>query len=1297
LRNHIDRFIVNKEYIASFEDITPCDRAGTTRRVAQGDVPMHGSRIAQLALSVGLICAAVWSFAQTGQNPGGQQTPVVRATTRMVVVNVVVHDKQGVPISGLTRDDFTVLDGGQKQLISSFSAESRRTVHGLLQPLPLNTFSNHVNREGGVPASVAVILLDGLNTPFEYLPRARQQLTKFLSQLQPGDRVALYVLGRQLRVVQDFTSDPAPLLEALRHEAVTLGAVPSADGLNPDQTPASKPSGLSGPAAEAATRFESSMADWTIAGPDLHRDLYTCEVIAAIANHLTGLPGRKSLIWVTGGVPVLATLSTNVIPRPPDPRLEESYARMVRALNDADVAIYPVDARGLFVDPHFTAANPGEPDLGSGDSSRAMAAMNDKISFMVRYAAQTGGRAFYDTNDLQRSLRSALEDSELTYTLGYYPSDARWDGRYRSIKVLVDRPGVQVRHRQGYLATAVAPPEKTDRLALLKEAAASPLDATALGVTVALKPLENSGEGKFQVTVKIDPGGVTFQPANGARSVLVDVLAGPYSSQGKSLGGVQNTLSADLNEKSYEKVMREGLNLTFPLSVEPGAEELRVVARDDPSGAVGSVKIPLSKVPTALAVPPEPATRQMPSSIAIPANQPPHLSPESPAPPGTGTWRLTGRVTNPDNEPLAGVRVKLQLANGAKMGTEVETNPQGLFEARVPVPAADSANSMIQVVEVMVLAGKEGYSEAQKFVELQADNGPPLGLVLQDDERRANLLTPEALIAAMSRHPVSFGPKTSEASDIYRRRASKLFQKRQAIAAIPTLQSALALDPSCVACKFLLGLAHFDAGDWTLARSYFTNAAGLDTPEGTGDKLPGPLVALAVLNMWQGDRTSAERLLNAALQVAPGDGLALEELGRLKMFRQDWAGAKETLREAVRKGAPPDVHLLRAKLDLDQDDLHGAVDELRQYIRETPELMALKSGGTRLHAIPATLPLGASQMAQDDLHVAVPGLQQYFQEARESMTLKSGGTRPHEQPATFPLAALQITNGLADRMRLDNYGKVKTMVTQPLAELVSKIPELKGIEPAQNQEPITSLMNNVGEIVRKFISEVPDTISDEIVQQERLSEKGQAKATRERSYQYLVLVHAANDAHTTSTKEYRTGQDGKEAGEDYVGSGFFGTEGFAVAIPMIFDPRLQPGTDFRLLGTQSVAGHETQVVAFAQRPKESSLVHHYRSRYGSIAFLIQGIAWVDIHSYQIVQARTGLLKPLDQVRLKEMTTSIQLAETKVQGSPNTFWLPQKVNVFVNYDGHAYRDRHTYSNFRLFKAESTIRAADEKVQ
>ena len=175
------------------------------------------------------------------------------------------------------------------------------------------------------------------------------------------------------------------------------------------------------------------------------------------------------------------------------------------------------------------------------------------------FAHETGGRAFCNTNDLKGAMRVALDKSEVTYTLSYYSSHDQWNGEYRPIKVLVDRKGVEVLHRRGYLTKSQIEGENSaDRVALMKTEAYSPLDATGLGVTVRLSRREVSLAGGLKFTVYIYTGGLSFQPSSEGWAVSFDVWAGQYSNPGDSLGGIVKTVSGKLQSKDYQKIQQAG-------------------------------------------------------------------------------------------------------------------------------------------------------------------------------------------------------------------------------------------------------------------------------------------------------------------------------------------------------------------------------------------------------------------------------------------------------------------------------------------------------------------------------------------------------------------------------------------------------------------------------------------------------------------------------------------------------------------------------------------------------------------
>ncbi len=551
-----------------------------------------GVRIAAFVAGWCAVASVVGARGHAQKPPDNAPAQVLRVQTRLVQVNVVVQDKEGRLVPGLSRDDFTVFDGKTQEKIEFFSAESGRSLRPPFTPLAPNVFSNRLTREGGVPENVVVILLDGLNSEFADQAYAREQIIKFLKQLQPGQRVALYTLGNHLSIIQDFTTDPGPLLEAIRQyrgeNSSALGRQPNADEV---LSPA-----LTGLNAVAAAQLQAGLADAFAKVNAFYtrvRVEKTIQALVSIAQHLSGMAGRKSLIWVSSGFPSWAGIDPgNTM------TAEYEFARQIRAaaqaLNQVDVAIYPVDARGLFTDPDFSAQNQSAPT--SGRRGRALAAMMDTIGTMQTLADQTGGRAFYNTNDLQGSIQSAFEDASLTYTLGYYPTHGKWNGEYRTIRVTVDRPGVKVRHRRGYFAGSQPPAgNKKEEKGMISEAAQDPLEATALGVTVALRPFRSYVGKQIEITVSVDPRDLTFQSAQGHWQGTVEIWAAQCSGKGKVKGGISKTLTLNLTEANYQKLLNRGLSLSFSEQVSSGSDKLVVVARDTPSGKTGWVNVPLRK------------------------------------------------------------------------------------------------------------------------------------------------------------------------------------------------------------------------------------------------------------------------------------------------------------------------------------------------------------------------------------------------------------------------------------------------------------------------------------------------------------------------------------------------------------------------------------------------------------------------------------------------------------------------------------------------------------------------------
>lgn len=541
-------------------------------------------------------CSLLAGFTLMAQQPAATPEPTFRTTTRLVQVNVVVHGRDKKPAEGLSKDDFTILEKGRPQKIAFFQMVRANKIAAPASKLPQNIFSNHFGDKANVPSSVTVILLDSLNTEWSDQVYARMQVIKFLKQIQPGDRVALYSLGRGLHILHDYTTDASALVERLgRFRGNNLPDL-AASTVNTDDP-------LVQALSEDGMANEQRMANFFAR----NKVLNTLQALEAIGQHLASVPGRKSLVWVSGGFPLMIgfddmdTAASDGAPAAMQERetFFDELEHTLRALNHADVAVYPVDARGLMVDPLFSASTRGStarPKIWSPKYHDTMNVLADR----------TGGKAYYNRNDLDGAVREVFQDTAVTYTVGFYSDHPEMDGKFREIKVKVNKPGMNVRTRKGYFAFAdmKADDEKTIT-SEIRNAVWSPLDATAVSVNARVDRVGPGTGDTAQVVVQIDPTTTTLNQSGDRWIGRVDVAMVFKDEEARPLMGSTETLSLNLTKDTYLKVLKTGILFRKSVPLPPKSRSLRIVVRDAPSGLSGSLTVPMSTV--ALFVPPPPA------------------------------------------------------------------------------------------------------------------------------------------------------------------------------------------------------------------------------------------------------------------------------------------------------------------------------------------------------------------------------------------------------------------------------------------------------------------------------------------------------------------------------------------------------------------------------------------------------------------------------------------------------------------------------------------------------------------
>ena len=535
---------------------------------------------------------------------------VIQVTTHLVQVNVIVKDRHGKLVPGLTSNDFTIYDDGRPQKISDFLVEQAHKPPAL-PPVPPDFFTNIPERLAGGSPAVTVILLDGLNTQWNDQASARQQVVKFLQHIQPDDRIGLYTLGTRLVMLHDFTSDSAALVQALAHNRGRNGnEVEASQGDNPDNPPVWTETVGDLSSGIPSQAVSSAIQEWLREATNLEARYYmdqrvkmTVDALVAISNHLRGVPGRKNLIWVSSAFPLLRGMDR--LMKEGDFSTGSVYgaeiSRATEALNDVNLAIYPVDARGLMVDPHYVVS--GRP-VSNGQyramqrNPRMWTDSGDNFPTMDEFAHRTGGRAFYNTNDIQGAIWQVVDDSRLTYLLSYYPAHTEWNGKFHKIKVKVDRPDVRLQYRDGYAAVPEPPAASRTATQALDAAVMSPLDATGVDFVVKATPAKAVSR-QLAVQYWIDARNITLAPDGKKLAVHLTMVVEQFGPRGEALKGVSHSIDFDLDAANRQTFLASGVRFSEPLAIVPGAERLRFVVRDDATQSMGSVSVPLDRITSA--------------------------------------------------------------------------------------------------------------------------------------------------------------------------------------------------------------------------------------------------------------------------------------------------------------------------------------------------------------------------------------------------------------------------------------------------------------------------------------------------------------------------------------------------------------------------------------------------------------------------------------------------------------------------------------------------------------------------
>lgn len=616
-----------------------------------------GSRLlAALAL-----CACVASAQQPAANPPAvaQQPqsppllPTLHTRAQLVIVDVVVQDRNGRPVHGLTRDNFILSEQKKPQTIKNFDEHTAATANkpGLaLPPMPPGTFTDYT--PVAPDSTLNVLLIDRLNTPMKDQAFVRQQLLDFVKHERPGTRIAVFGLATRLYMLQGFTTDQQVLRDVVEHHLLPRASSLLEDptGSNMETTKLSDMTqdmaALSNSAALAQTaasmqQFEAENA----AFQTRMRTEYTIDAFNALAHYLANFPGRKNVIWFSGSFPL------NI---EPDPTLNDPFAVMedsneefretTNLLTHSQVAVYPVDARGLMTLPMFDASQSGRNyvrnrNAFNNDLRKFTTSQAEEHGTMEQIASDTGGHAFYNTNGLADAVAKAIDAGSNYYTLTYSPEDHNWNGAYRNIHLELAGQyaalGLKLSYRHGYYADDPDSPRKkaapatalatavlsdADRAAAAYSRAAmargAPTPAEIL-LKVRVLPMSRSTTDKLPPENEPDPHGALTAPyrtfavdfavvgrdfrlsnePDGHHKGEIEFDALVYNSDGMLLNDVSKRVMMNLTAETYKQFINGGVGFHLQIGAPARKESyLRILVRDVPSNRYGVVEIPTAQV-----------------------------------------------------------------------------------------------------------------------------------------------------------------------------------------------------------------------------------------------------------------------------------------------------------------------------------------------------------------------------------------------------------------------------------------------------------------------------------------------------------------------------------------------------------------------------------------------------------------------------------------------------------------------------------------------------------------------------
>ncbi|HTA86157.1 MAG TPA: VWA domain-containing protein [Silvibacterium sp.] len=533
------------------------------------------NRLQTLGLAAAITFAAIFTVRaqQAPPQQPDQSSFTLKVNSDIVLTNVVVRDKKtGDVVRGLTAKDFTILENGKAQQISSFDFESvdqaaplnEATINGQTGTSIFNAKNGVANPEELRNHRLIVMFFDLTSMQPEDLERSQDAARNYINrQMQPADLVAIASLDTSLSLDQDFTRNKQLLLNAVNAYSGDQGS-----GFQAGATSTTNQ-------VEDTTSFTADEQEYNDLNTD--RELFA---IASISKSLSYITEKKSMLYFSGGI------QRDGI---------ENQASLRSAINAAvrsNLSIYSVDTRGL------QAISPlGDASTGSlrGANGYNGAALQNNLDanfntqeVMATLSSDTGGKAFFDSNDFSPAFERIQRDTSAYYVIGFRSTDTRRDGRYRRLTIKLNRPDLKLEYRPGYYAPAdYQHSTREDRERQLEDQLASDLPATDVAVYMETLYFRTDDTHYYVPVSIVVPGSqIPFVKGGDKDKATLDIIGTVKDPAGHNIGEARETvkLSIDQAQQVRQKNVQYSTGFTLPI----GKFHLKFVVRENETGRMGS-------------------------------------------------------------------------------------------------------------------------------------------------------------------------------------------------------------------------------------------------------------------------------------------------------------------------------------------------------------------------------------------------------------------------------------------------------------------------------------------------------------------------------------------------------------------------------------------------------------------------------------------------------------------------------------------------------------------------------------